>query len=454
MCHPASFGLILDSEPTRMKNRKFLLCSWLLLLMLAPVTLAQETVEKQLKRHVEALATDVMQGRRAGTEGERLAAEYFYDRLESYGVQMLCPRTGQDFSIAGSEDTLRSRNIVGVIQGSDQALWNQYVVVGANLDHLGTNLLRRNGQLEKQVFYGADNNASGLAVLLEVARQLAQAPFLLRRSVVVVGFGASEQGQAGSWYFVNRAFPQIDSVTLMLDLHQVGRPAQGYRYHYHTGGPFRETEQLLTQVADDSGYPAPVWEGGLALTSDYLAFYESRIPSLVVTSGRTPETGTVRDVPGTLNYQAMESLCGFLVNLVLEASRMEDPLQMEAVPDVGTPVGGDGEPGLYGPRDVDKAPQFFHGDERRFLEQWVYNYLRYPDYAVSQGISGTVMVSFVVEADGEVTNVEIVRGVHESLDQEVIRVVSASPKWKPGQLSGRKVRVKYTIPVEFRLEKR
>lgn len=133
---------------------------------------------------------------------------------------------------------------------------------------------------------------------------------------------------------------------------------------------------------------------------------------------------------------------------------MEDPLQMEAVPDVGTPVGGDGEPGLYGPRDVDKAPQFFHGDERRFLEQWVYNYLRYPDYAVSQGISGTVMVSFVVEADGEVTNVEIVRGVHESLDQEVIRVVSASPKWKPGQLSGRKVRVKYTIPVEFRLEKR
>lgn len=437
-----------------MKNRKFLFCSLLLLLLAMPSGFAQESVEDRLKKHVEALAAEHLQGRKAGSEGERLAAEYVFDCLHSYGVEMLTPRTGQDFSIALPGDTLYSQNIVGILEGSDPALRNQYVVVGANLDHLGVNVLRRNGREEKQVFPGADNNASGLSVLLEMAQQLSQAKLLLRRSVVFVAFGASEQGQAGAWYFANRAFSQIDSVALMLDLHQVGRPQQGYQYAYYTGGPFQEMEALLTRVGDDFGFPAPVWEGGLALTSDYLAFYERRVPSLVLTSGRTLETGTMRDLPKTLDYVAMEGLCGYATSLVLEASRMEEPMQMEQVVMEQETGKMAGEEDLYGPKDVDKAPQFFHGDERRFLEQWVYNYLRYPDYAVSKGISGTVMVSFVVEANGEVTHVEIARSVHETLDQEVIRVVSASPKWKPGQLSGRKVRVKYTIPVEFRLEKR
>ena len=64
------------------------------------------------------------------------------------------------------------------------------------------------------------------------------------------------------------------------------------------------------------------------------------------------------------------------------------------------------------------------------------------------------MVDFVIEKDGKVTNVKVTRGVSEELDAEAVKVVSASPKWKPGRVDGEKVRTSMTIPVEFRLEKK
>ena len=108
----------------------------------------------------------------------------------------------------------------------------------------------------------------------------------------------------------------------------------------------------------------------------------------------------------------------------------------------------------YSPYDVDKAPEFFKGDERHFLESWVYVYLRYPEEAIIMGTQGVVNVEFVVEADGTVTNVKVVRGVDELLDKEAVRVVSVSPKWRPAIKNGEKVRVKYSLPIEFRLKKR
>jgi TonB family protein len=108
----------------------------------------------------------------------------------------------------------------------------------------------------------------------------------------------------------------------------------------------------------------------------------------------------------------------------------------------------------YSPYEVDKAPEFFKGDERNFLEEWVYVYLRYPQVAMDMGIQGIVNVEFVVEADGTVTNVKVTRSVDEDLDREAVRVVSASPKWRPAIKNGEKVRVKYSLPIEFRLKKR
>ena len=84
----------------------------------------------------------------------------------------------------------------------------------------------------------------------------------------------------------------------------------------------------------------------------------------------------------------------------------------------------------------------------------MYKYLKYPPEAVRDGIQGRVMVEFVIEKDGSISNVRVVRGISEILDAEAVKVVAASPKWKPARLKGAKVRSSMTIPIEFRLEKK
>ena len=77
--------------------------------------------------------------------------------------------------------------------------------------------------------------------------------------------------------------------------------------------------------------------------------------------------------------------------------------------------------------------------------------LVYPEIAKENGVQGRVTLQFTVEADGRVTNVKVLRGVDESLDKEAVRVVSSSPKWKPGKQRDRAVKVTYTFPVIFQL---
>ena len=88
------------------------------------------------------------------------------------------------------------------------------------------------------------------------------------------------------------------------------------------------------------------------------------------------------------------------------------------------------------------------------MREWVYQYLKYPQAAVRDGVQGVVMVQFIIEKDGKVTNAKVVKGVDEELDAEALKVVEASPKWKPGKVGGNKVRASLTLPVEFRLEKK
>ena len=105
--------------------------------------------------------------------------------------------------------------------------------------------------------------------------------------------------------------------------------------------------------------------------------------------------------------------------------------------------------------DCDQKPTFLgSSDIRKFMEQWVYQYLKYPASAVRDGIQGRVQVEFIIDKDGKVTDVKIAKGGSEELDAEAIRVLSASPKWKPGKVNGENVRCSMTIPVEFRLEKK
>ena len=99
---------------------------------------------------------------------------------------------------------------------------------------------------------------------------------------------------------------------------------------------------------------------------------------------------------------------------------------------------------------VEEKPSFNGGDANEF-SKWVNQRLVYPEIAKENGVSGRVTLQFTVNADGSVSNVKVLRGVDPALDKEAVRVVSMSPKWKPGKQRDRAVKVTYTFPVIFQL---
>ena len=93
----------------------------------------------------------------------------------------------------------------------------------------------------------------------------------------------------------------------------------------------------------------------------------------------------------------------------------------------------------------------FPGGEKE-LRKYLSEHIKYPVIAQENGIQGRVVVSFVVEPDGSISNVQVVRGVDPSLDKEAVRVCKQMPKWNPGKQNGQAVRVKYNLPVQFKLQ--
>ena len=99
---------------------------------------------------------------------------------------------------------------------------------------------------------------------------------------------------------------------------------------------------------------------------------------------------------------------------------------------------------------VEVMPQYPGGMPE--LMQYLAKNIKYPIQAQKKGIEGRVTVRFIVEKDGSISNVTVVRHIHPLLDKEAVRVIKAMPKWSPGMLNGKPVRVKFNIPVAFRLK--
>ena len=99
---------------------------------------------------------------------------------------------------------------------------------------------------------------------------------------------------------------------------------------------------------------------------------------------------------------------------------------------------------------VEKMPEYPGGQAALF--EYLQKNVKYPADAEKKKVEGRVLVTFVVNTDGSITDIEVVRKTFPSLDAEAVRVISGMPKWKPGEQKGKKVRVKYTVPLNFRLK--
>ena len=408
-----------------------------------------ETV-RAMKEQVAFLSSAAMEGRKAGSEGEKAAAIYITEQLRESGVDVLSGAEGDVFGIRQENgDTLTSRNVVGFIPGYDPELRDSYIVIGARMDNLGTSTVTVDGESREKIFYGANGNASGLSMLLQLARKLNTNSVLLKRSVLLVAFGASVDLGAGSWYFLNRSFPDVGNIDAMINLDMVGTGSNGF-YAYTASNV-----DLNALIGKLSASLQPVQPEIVALepvNSDHRMFYAKEIPSVFFTTGMYPWYNTDKDTAWTLEYEWMERELEYVYNFTLELVNGEAPDFREA-DERGRRFRDDSSIVPYSECDV--KPAFLGStDPSAFLSKWVYVYLRYPQEAVDKGIQGRVLVNFVLDEKGRMTDVRVVRGVDELLDAEAVRVVSASPDWRPARVRGEKVKCEISIYVDFKLERR
>lgn len=406
-------------------------------------------VDKSLKATVNFMTNPSLEGRAAGSKGEKAVAEYFYDQLEKAGVTLLVPKEGEDFYIA-QKDTLHSRNIIGIIEGYDPVLKNEYVVVGANMDNLGSNTIIIDGKPQLQIFPGADANASGCAALLEIAKEAQREKYMFRRSIIIAFFGADEYNTYGSWYFLNRSFKEVDKIVAMINLNMIGKSDAKDGLYAYLGDGNTEMRAIVNYVSKRQFSIEPKFSPVDFIPSAHRNFYEKNIPILLLTGGKSADYQTVRDTPDKLNYQSIGKVGEFAYTVLSVLANIDERLNI-AKDDAKEANGADVSGRVYNQNEVDEKATFLHGDEVQFLKRWVYQYLKYPQSAIDEGIQGVVVVDFIVDTEGRVKDVTVAKSVCEELDAEAVKVISVSPKWKPGKLEGEKVNVKISIPVEFKL---
>jgi hypothetical protein len=263
-----------------------------------PIMSAAVADSTLIGRDVRYLAGDSLEGRRTGTPGNDSAAAWITRRLSQLGLEPAiagacassangggCDASfGQPFTArpaaaahAGIPADLATANVAGIIRGRDPALRNQYVIVGAHFDHLGRSTF---GALDPQnrdeIRNGADDNASGTAAVLELARLLKRRP--PARSVLVVLFSGEEYGLLGSQYFVEHSPVPLDSVQAMLNFDMVGR--------------LRDDKLIVYGVATATELPGVVNAANVAPVfrvsavgdgfgpSDHSSFYARNLPVL------------------------------------------------------------------------------------------------------------------------------------------------------------------------------
>lgn len=251
----------------------------------APGALRGAASAASLRADVAWLSADAREGRATGSAGFDSAAAFVVRRYESLGIApapqlngYLQPYTARAARGRGeSTTTLQATNVVAFIPGRDAALAGEVVVLGAHLDHLGRGV---QGALDPDagaaIRNGADDNASGSVVVLELARRLRAAP--TRRSVLLVHFSGEELGLLGSAYFVEHSPVPIEQIQAMLNFDMVGR-LRNERLIVYGVGTAAELPGLLDSVSRGLGFAINKVPDGIG-PSDHASFHTRDVPVL------------------------------------------------------------------------------------------------------------------------------------------------------------------------------
>lgn len=292
-----------------------------LTLLLASGANAQTEIKSEvLKKHVYYLASDSLEGRGLATESGRKAAEYIAQYFLEIGLETIGESYFHPFNARVGQTMLEGRNVVGIVEGNDPILKNEYIVLGAHFDHIAYKMVDG----EKVVYNGADDNASGTSGVMEIGRALAKIKGGLKRSVVLVAFDGEESGLIGSGKFVKQKIVPLDQIKVMMSIDMIGRYAESESLIMGAMEDVEGGKDRLMPHADKYEIKIKKTDGSTSMRTDTKPFGDAGIPAVYVTSGIVGPYHKPEDDRETLDYDGMEIITNMLLDLTVDLANGEE----------------------------------------------------------------------------------------------------------------------------------
>jgi len=293
----------------------------ILLVLAAGVTVSLSaqfsTSPELLKQHVFYLASDSLLGRGFGTEQGLEASDYIARRFSEAGIEPYEGDYFHPFTHRTGILNIRGRNVVGVIPGSDPELRGEYIVVGAHYDHLGWKV----SDGDTVVYNGADDNASGIASIIEIGRNLAGNAESPGRSIIIVAFDGEESGLIGSTHFVEDSTVSPEKISLMFSLDMVGMYKAHEGVDLHGVKQLTGREWLTGELAAKHDLVVRKSDGQVVQRTDTAPFGNRGIPAIHVFTGTESPYHKPEDDADLLDFEGMAVIADYLSDALLQLSR-------------------------------------------------------------------------------------------------------------------------------------
>ena len=288
------------------------------------------TYKNEIKEDVAYLANDKLEGRQTGTKGEKLAADYLVNRFQNIGLEpkgsdgyiqsySFKPKTDPHKEVeftTNADSTITGRNIIGYINNNAKTT----IVIGAHYDHLGygceVSLYREKA---KAIHNGADDNASGVAVLLDIATRLKikneQSEIKDKNNYLFLAFSGEEMGLLGSNYFSKNPTIKAKSINYMINMDMVGRMKADSTLAVYGVGTSPMFKQTLK--ANNEKFKLVQNESGVG-PSDHTSFYLIDIPVLHFFTGQHEDYHKPGDDSEKLNYDGMNLISDYIFDIITD----------------------------------------------------------------------------------------------------------------------------------------
>lgn len=313
---------------------------FIILFIFLSVNLFSQTNEFDIKKSVYYLASQELSGRYPATKGDTLAVEFVSGVFKEFNIKPLFPTYYQEVVFKDMHSIAKNskqagpkakitRNVVGFIEGSDPILKNEYIVIGAHLDHLGLGGPNSGSMSKEQdmIHYGADDNASGVALMLDLARKLSANP--TKRSIIFIAFACEEKGLYGSKQFLEGLPFEINKIVGMLNFDMVGKLKNN---NLKVGGSqtSNKSKKILKRYSDKYNLNLVLSKSGVA-PSDHASFYAKYIPVFYFTTGADSTYHTPYDTPDKLNYKGIELLSSYCFDIANDIGNRKAKLKFKKV---------------------------------------------------------------------------------------------------------------------------